>query len=131
MQTYEALHSHPPDASNGDGAGEANESFVPTLHFVDQARRVAELLDAGYSNRQIAADLGVSSVRISQIRGRLPALQPYLGVPQPLDRLRGHRDQLWRLRRQTLQLAAVIRRDLRELNEELEASDIDRILGLR
>ena len=64
MQTYEALHSHPPDASNGVGAGEANESFVPTLHFVDQARRVAELLDAGYSNRQIAADLGVSSVRL-------------------------------------------------------------------
>ncbi len=106
-----------------------NASLTP--HFIDQARRVAELLDAGYSNRHIATSLGVSAARISQIRGRLPAVEPYLGSPEPTERLRCHRDQLWRLRTQALELAAVIRRDLRELSEELDAANIDRILGLR
>ena len=140
MQTYEARDRHRPrgpdeeDEQNSVGQGQfasPEEDASLTLHFVDQARRVAELIDAGYSNRQIAADLGVSSVRVSQIRGRLPALHAYLGTPAPVDRLRCHRDQLWSLRHQALRLAAVIRRDLRELDEELEASDIDRILGLR
>ena len=102
-----------------------------TPRFIDQARRVAELLDAGYSNRQIAGRLGVSAARVSQIRVRLPAVEDYLGTPEPNERLRCHRDQLWRLRRHALELAAAIRRDLRELDEELEAADIDRLLGLR
>lgn len=104
---------------------------VLTRRFVDQARRVAELLDAGYSNRQIAGRLGVSAARVSQIRSRLPAVEDYLGIPEPNERLRCHREQLWRLRRNALELAAAIRRDLRELDEELEAADIDRLLGLR
>jgi hypothetical protein len=102
-----------------------------TRRFVDQARRVAELLDAGYSNRQIAGRLGVSAARVSQIRTRLPTVEAYLGTPEPNERLRCHREQLWRLRHQALELAAAIRRDLRELDEELEAADIDRLLGLR
>jgi predicted transcriptional regulator len=102
-----------------------------TPHFIDQARRVAELLDAGYSNRRIAGHLGVSAARISQIRTRLPAVEAYLGSPEPSERLRCHREQLWQLRRQALELAGVIRRDLRALGEELDAADIDRILGLR
>ena len=110
MQTYEARDRHRPRGRDDNGTRGSGEDFSPTLHFVDQARRVAELLDAGYSNRQIAGHLGVSAVRISQIRGRLPALQAYLGTPEPLDRLRCHRDQLWKLRRQALELAAVIRR---------------------
>lgn len=104
---------------------------VPTLHFVEQACRVAELLDEGYSNRRIAEQLGVSAPRVSQIRQQLPALQSYLTPPEPTERLRSRRDQLWSLRRQALSLAATIRRDLRELNEELDAADIDRLLGLR
>jgi len=107
------------------------EDVSLTPYFIDQARRVAELLDAGYSNRRIAGRLGVSAARISQIRGRLPAVGAYLGTPEPFERLRSHRDQLWRLRRQALELAAVIRRDLRELSEELDAAEVDRILGLR
>jgi len=107
------------------------EDVSLTPHFIDQARRVAELLDAGYSNRQIAGRLGVSGARISQIRGRLPAVEAYLGAPEPNERLRCHRDQLWRLRRHALELAAAIRRDLRELDEELDAANVDRILGLR
>ena len=107
------------------------ENFSPTPHFMHQASRVAELLDAGYSNRQIAARLGVSAPRISQIRVRLPSVEAYLGTPEPNARLRSHREQLWRLRHQALELAAAIRRDLRELSEEVEAAEIDRILGLR
>jgi hypothetical protein len=103
----------------------------PTPHLIDQAARVAELLDQGYTNRRIAEAMGVSGPRIAQIRAVLPNLAPYLGRPVPLDRLRSHRDQLWGLRRQTLQLAFAIRRDLRELDEELEAARIDRLLGLR
>ena len=102
-----------------------------TPHFIGQARQVAELLDAGHSNRQIAERLGVSPPRVSQIRGRLPAVEAYLGSPEPTERLLRHRDQLWKLRRQALELAGTIRRDLHELSEELEASDIDRLLGLR
>lgn len=102
-----------------------------SAHLIAQASRVAELLDAGYSNRKIALDLGVSNPRVSQIRSVLPQLAPYLGHAQPLDRLRGHREQLWSLRRQVLGLAAVIRDDLRELDEELEAVTVDRLLGLR
>ena len=100
-------------------------------HLIAQATRVAELLDAGYSNRRIALDLGVSNPRVSQIRNVLPQLAPYLGNAEPLDRLRGHREQLWSLRRQVLELAATIRDDLRELDEELEAATVDRMLGLR
>lgn len=102
-----------------------------TPRFVDQARQVAELLDAGYSNLQIAGRLGVSAPRVSQIRARLPAVEDYLGTPEPNERLRCRREQLWRLRRKALELAATIRRDLRELDEELEAAGIDRLLGLR
>lgn len=104
---------------------------TPTLHFVEQACRVAELLDEGYSNRRIAEQLGVSAPRVSQIRQQLPMLEPYLARPEPTGRLRSRRDQLWSLRRQALALAATIRRDLRDLTEELEAADIDSLLGLR
>jgi len=45
---------------------------APTLQFVEQAQKVAELLDAGYSNRRIAERLGVSGPRVSQIRQQLP-----------------------------------------------------------
>jgi predicted transcriptional regulator len=101
------------------------------MRFVERAAQVAELLDAGYSNRQIAEVLGVSAPRISQIRARLPTIEPFVGTPEPTMRLRSRRDQLWRLRREALELAAAIRGDLRELNEELEAAEIDRSLGLR
>lgn len=140
VQTYEALHRRRPGAPDRNGARGSSgtptgagrgEDSLPTLYFIDQARRVAQLLDAGHSNRQIAERLGVSGARVSQIRRRLPALAAYLGSPEPTERLRCHRDQLWKLRRQALELAAVIRRDLRALSEELDASDVDRILGLR
>lgn len=108
-----------------------DDAQPPTLHFVNQARQVAELLDAGYSNRQIARQLRVSGPRVSQIRRKLPALAPYLGRPAPTERLRSQRDQLWNLRRSALALAATVRRDLRELDEELQAAEVDRVLGLR
>ncbi len=107
------------------------ERRPPTLRFVNQARRVAELLAAGYGHRQIADELGVSGPRVSQIRRELPALEPYLGSSEPTHRLRSQRDQLWELRRQALSLAATVRRDLRELDEELSSAEIDRLLGLR
>lgn len=102
-----------------------------TPHLIAQARRVAELLDAGYDNRHISQDLGVSRPRVSQIRAQLRELAPYLGRPEPLDRLRTRRDQLWRLRQQVLELAVRVRDDLRELDEELQAARIDGLLGLR
>lgn len=104
-------------------------SYSP--HLIAQAGRVAELLDAGRTHRQIGETLGVSAPRVAEIKRLLPELEPYLGPPAPLDRLRSHRDQLWRLRHQTLQLAAAIRRDLRELDEELESARVDTIIGLR
>lgn len=104
-------------------------SYTP--HLIAQASRVAEMLDAGYDNRRMGLELGVSRPRISQIRGLLRELAPYLGRPEPLDRLRSRREQLWRLRRQVLELAATVRTDLRELDEELEASEVDCALGLR
>jgi len=100
-------------------------------HFLEQAWTVAELLDAGYSNRRIAEQLGVSPPRVSQIRHALPGLQPYLGHPAPMDRLKSHRDQLRALRRDALRLAATVRDDLRQLEEELESANIDQLLGLR
>lgn len=102
-----------------------------TLHLVEQATRVAELLDQGWTNRRIAEAMGLSRPRVSQIRSLLPELAPYLGPLAPIDRLRSHRDQLWRLRHDVLQLAAAIRRDLRELDEELESARVDEILGFR
>jgi hypothetical protein len=103
----------------------------PTPHLIAQAGRIAELLDQGYTHRQIGDQLGVSSVRVSQVKQLLPSLAAYLGQPAPLERLRSHREQLWRLRRETLELAATIRRDLRELDEEVQAAEVDRLLGLR
>jgi hypothetical protein len=104
-------------------------TFSP--HLIAQGTRVAELLDAGFTNKRIAAVLGVSAPRVAQIRRLLPALAPYLGRPRPTDRLRSHREQLWILRRDALDLAATIRRDLRALDEELEAAQLDQVLGLR
>lgn len=102
-----------------------------TPHLIAQAGRVAELLDAGYTHRQIGEKLGVSAVRITQIRGMLPRLGPYLGSPEPLERLRSHREQLWMLRRRVLELAHTVRRDLSELDEELQAAEVDQLVGLR
>ncbi|MBA3688378.1 MAG: hypothetical protein H0W81_06090 [Chloroflexi bacterium] len=102
-----------------------------TPHLIEQACRVAELLDEGYSNRRIAQEMGVSGPRVSQIRVQLPVLQPYLARPEPMERLRCRRDQLWSLRHQALALVAAIRKDLRELDEEPEAVRTDRIMGLR
>lgn len=112
-----------------DGSSEVGAAM--TVRFAEQAAQVAKLLDAGYSNRRIAEAMGVSAPRISQIRSRLPEITAYVGNPEPTSRLRSRRDQLWRLRREALELAAAIRRDLQELNEELQAADIDRSLGLR
>lgn len=103
----------------------------PSPHLIAQASQVAELLDAGQSLRQIGRALDVSGPRIAEIKRLLPDLEPYLGPPAPLDRLRRHRDQLWRLRHQTLALASTIRRDLRELDQELDSALIDQLLGLR
>ena len=104
---------------------------MPTIHFIEQARRVAELLDEGYGSAQIASELGVSQPRVSQIRQQLPSLEAYLGQPAPIERLRSHREQLWTLRHHALQLAATVRRDLKALDEELQAAEIDELLGLR
>lgn len=127
---------HGPAESGEPSLGaEAGESWHMrprySPHLIAQAGRVAQLLDEGYSNRGIAGVLGVSHPRIAQIRKVLPQLAPYLGPPDPLDRLRGHRDQLWSLRRQVLELAATVRGDLRELEEEMQAASIDSLLGLR
>jgi hypothetical protein len=107
----------------------ATKTYTPYL--IAQASRVAEMLEAGYDNRRMGIELGVSKPRISQIRAQLRELAPYLGRPEPLDRLRSRRDQLWRLRKQVLELAATVRTDLRELDEELEAAEVDQVLGLR
>ncbi len=136
MHTDEELRQRRPPGearAAGDGTMTAHHGRgpSPSLRFIGQAHTVAELLDAGYSNRQIAGRLGVSAARVSQIRTALPTVGDYLGTPQPNERLRCQREQLWRLRRQALELAGAIRRDLRELDEELEAADIDRLLGLR
>lgn len=117
-----------PEADPGESP-QPSRRYSP--HLIAQAGRVAQLLDEGHSNRQIAEVLGVSNPRVAQIRKVLPQLAPYLGPPAPLDRLLGHREQLWRLRRDVLRLARTIRRDLRELDEELQATTVDTILGLR
>jgi hypothetical protein len=62
VQTYEDLHRHRPEGRHGNGAREPGDAawaahqqdYVPTLRFVDQARRVAELLDAGHTSRGAA-----------------------------------------------------------------------------
>lgn len=100
-------------------------------HLLAQAARVAELLDAGYTNRQIADEMHVSAPRIAQIKQILPDLRPYIGEPTPLDRLRSHREQLWQLRKHALELAATIREDLRELDEEIQSAEVDYLVGVR
>jgi transposase-like protein len=102
-----------------------------TRHAIEQATRVAELLDAGYSLAGVAKELGVSRPRISQIRRTLPHLQASLGDHTPTARLRRHRAHLVALRNEALALAGAIRRDLREVNEELQSAEVDAILGLR
>ncbi|MDQ2943483.1 MAG: helix-turn-helix domain-containing protein [Candidatus Dormibacteraeota bacterium] len=102
-----------------------------TPHLLEQANRVADLLANGYSNARIADELQVSRPRVSQIRRELPALRANIGNPSPTDRLLGHRDQLVLLRGEALQLAAAVRRDLRDLEGELQSARVDRLLGLR
>jgi hypothetical protein len=106
-------------------------SGEPTAHLIAQASRIAEMLAEGLTQAQMGQTLGVSGPRIAEIKRLLPQLTPYLGHPQPTERLRSQREQLWALRRQALELAATIRRDLRELDQELEAAQLDRLLGLR
>lgn len=104
---------------------------APTPRFIRQAQVVAALIAEGVPHRQIAKHLGVSGPRISQIKRDIPNLQDYLGVPTPSERLKTHRAQLATLRHEALHLTLAIRRDLRLLDEELEADDIDQLLGLR
>jgi hypothetical protein len=74
-------------------ARRATKAYAP--HLIAQARRVAELLEAGDDYGHISRDLGVSRPRVSQIRSQLHELAPYLGRPDPLDRLRSRRDQIF------------------------------------
>lgn len=98
----------------------------------DHARRIAELLDQGLSRRQIGAQLGVSGPRVTQIIGNNPQLLRHHRRPgQVAARLHAYRQDLVRLRHATNDLAKLIRRDLRELDEELEAYAVDHLLGLR
>jgi predicted transcriptional regulator len=106
-------------------------SASPTLAQLDQARRVAELLDAGYATGAIADMLGVTGPRVSQIKRRLPTLREYLGQPAPTDRLQARREELITLRRQVLAIGRLIRQDVRAIDEELSAYRIDQLLGLR
>jgi hypothetical protein len=55
--------------------GQETPIRTPTLHFVEQARRVAELLDQGYSNRRIAAQLGVSAPPLDDLARVEPLLR--------------------------------------------------------
>ena len=97
-----------------------------------QARQIAEMLDQGLTRRQIGSELGVSGPRVTQIIGNHPELLRYQRRPgQVASRLYAYRRDLVRLRRAALDLATIIRRDLRELDEELEAYEVDRQLGLR
>lgn len=99
---------------------------------VPRVRRVAEMLERGLSRREIADALGLSSPRVTQIIGNNPELMRYQRRPsQAAARLYAYQQDLVRLRHATLDLAKTIRRDLRELNEELEAYEVDRALGLR
>lgn len=102
-----------------------------TPYLVAQARTVAHLQREGLSTYQIATALGVSKPRVSQIRAQMRDLADYLGHPDPTDRLKVRRVQLHQLRGDTLRLAMAIRHDLRTLDEELEAVEIDRLTGLR
>lgn len=102
-----------------------------TAHAIQQARTVAELQRDGYTTHQIAETLGVSGPRVSQIRATLHGLADYLGDPTPTERLLSRRAQLRHLRADALRLALAIRRDLTELDEELQSARIDRLLGLR
>jgi hypothetical protein len=98
---------------------------------IAQANRVAELLAAGYTVRAIARELNLTSPRISQIKRALPELQAFIRTKPVETRLEWRRDELVSLRREALALARKIGQDLRELQEELEAVETDRILGLR
>lgn len=102
-----------------------------TPHLIEQARTVATLDREGLPTIEIAAALGVSKPRVSQIRAFIPSLRDYLGDPNPTDRLKNRRLQLHQLRGDALRLAAAIRRDLRLLDEGLEAAEIDRLAGIR
>lgn len=97
-----------------------------------QAERVRELLTEGLTRKQIAERLGVSAPRVTQIITSTPALIPYQRRPdQPSARLRSYRNDLIRLRHAALDVSRSIRRELKALDEELQAYELDKLLGLR
>lgn len=98
-----------------------------TPHAADQAERVRELLDRGYSRQAIAQELSVSGPRVSQIITGTPALRRYRSGTA----LQRYRTELEQLRQQTQEIARDIREEIRALDEELQSMEVDRLLGLR
>ena len=93
---------------------------------------LGRLLEKGLTRRQIAERLGISNPRVSQIIRNHPELIRRQARPELIaSRLRGYREDLIRIRTATLHLGRQVSRELRTLNEELEAYEIDTQLGLR
>ena len=93
----------------------------------EQLPLVQAMLAGGATRKEIAEAIGVSAPAVTQFVSREPSLRRY----RARGTLTRQRDQLLALRREVHHLAGEIRQMIRELNEELEADAIDRLLRLR
>jgi predicted transcriptional regulator len=95
--------------------------------------RIAVGLRSGLSQRAIAAQLGISGPAVSQRVSRNPDLRAIRtrNSRREQERLTAYRSELRQTLRQVNRLGRDIERSIVRISEELEASQIDELLGLR
>jgi hypothetical protein len=95
--------------------------------------KISEMMQAGHSQRAIGQALGISGPAVAQRIARSPELRRLRTqcTNSEHQRLRAYRSELSQTYDAVRRLGLDIKGSIAALDEELEAIEIDRILGLR
>lgn len=128
----------PPTTSRPEGQ-ENDLASLSTPAKIARATLIAEAVSAGLTHKQIGEQLGLSGPRITQVITReIPILRHHPEAPASLRDFRPHpraliqyRNTLWTMRHELAGIQGEIRKELQTIDEELQAYQIDQLLGLR
>lgn len=99
----------------------------------ERTHRIGELMTAGMTQRAIGRTLGISGPAVAQRIARSPELRRLRTQHTTGEkaRLSAYRSELQQTHQAVQRLVREIKRSIVALDEELEAVEIDRLLGLR
>lgn len=105
---------------------------MPSSEAIDsRARdvRIHELYRSGWAHELIAEEFGISRQRVGQILARVAA-DPEVQIAEHEAKLQGELEELVRHEEANRRRIRAVRRALERIDEEREARQIDRLLGL-